>query len=287
MFKRILVATDLSPAAYALVECLGGLTAFEARECLLLQCLNLQEHNKIALSYTTAVLQKLLKHQKVTLERQGYVVEVRVSPGACEDEVNRIAVEEDYDLIVTAAQEHTAMGELFFEGLAYKVIHSAQKPVLMIRMEPDPNGRMSCIKTIGCDLSNHVLFPTDFSLNADVAFEAVEGMVADGVHKVSIVHILDDTDAHGSQDSAAVKQSGLESLKKRLLARGPVEVETFVKKGGAADQILQLIPELGVKLVVMGSQGRGFVPEIFLGSVSHKVARHSPASILLVPVKYR
>jgi len=33
----------------------------------------------------------------------------------------------------------------------------------------------------------------------------------------------------------------------------------------------------------MGSQGRGFIKEVFLGSVSNNVARHSAASVLLIP----
>ncbi|MCA1785684.1 MAG: universal stress protein [Desulfobacteraceae bacterium] len=33
----------------------------------------------------------------------------------------------------------------------------------------------------------------------------------------------------------------------------------------------------------MGTQGRGFLGEFFLGSVSHNVARHSVAPVLLVP----
>jgi nucleotide-binding universal stress UspA family protein len=48
---------------------------------------------------------------------------------------------------------------------------------------------------------------------------------------------------------------------------------------------LKTIQELSVSLVVMGSQGRGFVPELFLGSVSHNVARHGDASVLLIPSK--
>jgi nucleotide-binding universal stress UspA family protein len=35
--------------------------------------------------------------------------------------------------------------------------------------------------------------------------------------------------------------------------------------------------------VVMGSQGRGFLAEVFLGSVSHQVVRRSPVPVLLVP----
>ena len=43
MFNRFIVATDLSPASFAIVNCLGGLSVYGAKQCLLLQCLNLQE----------------------------------------------------------------------------------------------------------------------------------------------------------------------------------------------------------------------------------------------------
>ena len=46
-----------------------------------------------------------------------------------------------------------------------------------------------------------------------------------------------------------------------------------------------MITEKVIRLVVMGSQGHGFIKELFLGSVSHGVARLSDASVLLVPAR--
>jgi nucleotide-binding universal stress UspA family protein len=37
-------------------------------------------------------------------------------------------------------------------------------------------------------------------------------------------------------------------------------------------------------MVVMGTQGRGHIGEMFLGSVSNKVVRYSPVPVLLVPL---
>jgi nucleotide-binding universal stress UspA family protein len=36
-------------------------------------------------------------------------------------------------------------------------------------------------------------------------------------------------------------------------------------------------------LIIMGSQGKGYIREIFLGSVSHNIARHAGVSLLLIP----
>ncbi|WP_281432328.1 hypothetical protein [Desulfatitalea alkaliphila] len=36
MFKRFIVATDLSPASFSVVSCLGGLKTYGAEQCLLI-----------------------------------------------------------------------------------------------------------------------------------------------------------------------------------------------------------------------------------------------------------
>ncbi|MCH8476043.1 MAG: universal stress protein [Opitutales bacterium] len=49
-------------------------------------------------------------------------------------------------------------------------------------------------------------------------------------------------------------------------------------------EITRLVEEHKSQLVVMGTQGRSFSGELFLGSVSHHVARASSAPVLLVPM---
>ncbi|BCU06400.1 universal stress protein [Allochromatium tepidum] len=70
---------------------------------------------------------------------------------------------------------------------------------------------------------------------------------------------------------------------RRTLRAAEIGIE--IAYGAPVTEILRVIREQGARLVVMGSQGRGFIEEIFLGSVSHNVARHSPAAVLLVPAK--
>lgn len=290
MFSRFIVATDLSPASFAVVNCMGGLRALGARECLLLQCLSLQEVGSTALSYTTAHLETNLAEEKRILESQGFSVTARVVPGFAKTEINRIAAEENYSLIVVGSRGHTLMGETLLGGVASAVIHHARKPVLLVHVEMVTGQGDVCIRASRCDFSDHVLFPTDFSENADHAFEYLEEIVTGGSKRVTLFHVQDKSrvDPHlrdRLEEFNEIDRSRLKKMKALLEAQGKAEIAIEISFGSPVQEILRMIREKDVRLVVMGSQGRGFIKELFLGSVSHNVARHSEATVLLVPAK--
>lgn len=291
MFKRFIVATDLSQESDVLIDSLGGLKAFGAEECLLLQCMTLQQAASMSFSYGMDKLDRNLEIQKSRLEEQGYRVETRSVVGTAKKEVNEIALKEGYSLIVVGAEEDTLMSRALFGGLAYDVIQHAEKPVLIVRLEEIQLDKTCCVKSNGCEISSHILFPTDFSENAELAFEHVEEMVEHGAGKVTLLHVQDKNiikpyledrlEEFNKQD-----MEHLDRMKKALEEkRSGVEVQTVVRFGSPSIEILKLEKEICAEFVVMGSQGRGFVKELFLGSVSNNIARHSKASVLLVPIK--
>lgn len=56
----------------------------------------------------------------------------------------------------------------------------------------------------------------------------------------------------------------------------------FHQVGNPAKVVLETVRSTGCDLVAVGSQGRGRVAELFLGSVSHRVVLHAPCASLLV-----
>ncbi len=290
MFSRFIIATDLSPASFSVVNCIGGLKAYGARECLLLQCMSFQEVSSIGLSYTTAVLESILKEQKLILEQQGYTVETRTVPGFAKREINRIAEEDDYSLIVVGSHGHSMISEALLGGVAYDVIHNARKPVLVVRLAKTREEGNVCIQATRCDFIGHILFPTDFSENADLAFTYLEGLVGEGVKRVTLLHVQDKTRIdphlkHRLEEFNEIDRERLEILKESLAKRGKPVIDIELVYGSPYTEIIRLIRERNVNLVVMGNQGRGFVKELYLGSVSHNVVRTSEASVLLIPAK--
>lgn len=80
-----------------------------------------------------------------------------------------------------------------------------------------------------------------------------------------------------------IDQARLERLKERLIHIGGREVSIEIPYGSTTREILRAVNNHPYSLIVMGSQGRGFISEVFLGSVSHNIARKAPVPVLLVP----
>ncbi len=70
---------------------------------------------------------------------------------------------------------------------------------------------------------------------------------------------------------------------KRVLAeQGFTRVDCVVKFGDPAKEMIELAQSLPADLVVIGAQGRTAVQHFLLGSVSHRIAMHSPCSTAVV-----
>jgi nucleotide-binding universal stress UspA family protein len=100
----------------------------------------------------------------------------------------------------------------------------------------------------------------------------------------TVLHVLEPIfepgDLRKSQRLAAaqhlVEQTG------SALAREGYEVDRRVHEGHAAQQILRIAQDQDVDLVVLGARGLTGIREFLLGSVSGRVLRYAPCSVLIV-----
>lgn len=60
------------------------------------------------------------------------------------------------------------------------------------------------------------------------------------------------------------------------------DVETAIRTGSPAREILAYVDEHGIEHVVMGSHGRSGVSRLVLGSVAEQVMRQSPVPVTIV-----
>ncbi|MDZ7742150.1 MAG: universal stress protein [Bacteroidota bacterium] len=141
-------------------------------------------------------------------------------------------------------------------------------------------------------LTDHVLIPTDFSDFSEAAFQLIKNQDIK-LPKVTLIHIQDEVKIkdhleHKLDEFNQIDTARLERIKTALNDAHPeAEVKIQILYGKPTEQILKYIKENNVSLTAMGSQGRGFFAEIFIGSVSHQVARKADSNILIVPVPKR
>jgi nucleotide-binding universal stress UspA family protein len=136
------------------------------------------------------------------------------------------------------------------------------------------------------------LFCTDFSSTAERAFEYVQRIVAGGARRVTLLHVQDRTRIrphleHRLEEFNQTDRQRLDQLRARVLeTAGDVQVRSLVPYGHPVEEILRVVgEEQDDSLIVMGSQGRGFLAQVFLGSVSQAVIRGAPVPVLLVPAE--
>jgi nucleotide-binding universal stress UspA family protein len=61
-----------------------------------------------------------------------------------------------------------------------------------------------------------------------------------------------------------------------------IPVETVVRTGDSADEIIRRAEEDGADLIAIGTRGHGDAASLVIGSVSHEVIRRSPVPVLVV-----
>ena len=141
-----------------------------------------------------------------------------------------------------------------------------------------------------------VLFCTDFSGNADDAFEYAYGVAKRDRGFLYILHVVPDNphqayvegylDAEAAEQiQRAIREDLERNYRERYaskMAKG-VSFEVVTKSGREAEEILEFAKKEQVDLIVMGTHGRTGMEHVFFGSVAEKVIRHSPIPVLVIP----
>jgi len=133
-----------------------------------------------------------------------------------------------------------------------------------------------------------ILFPTDFSKNADNALDYAIAYVNQVKGHLTVVHVYDSPGTTGSfvnVDAFMRKEAfqHMEEIINRLhtkLEKG-VTFDRFVERGGPIPTIAKISTKYD--LVIMGTQGASGLEEVFLGSVTNAIIKRTPTPVLVIP----
>ena len=135
---------------------------------------------------------------------------------------------------------------------------------------------------------------TDFSDNAEAAFATALDMAEKYQAKLFVIHVLPpvinpvSTDIDWTFPDVPEQKSLLLNLEKRMQQdygsrlKGDIDYELIVLNGHVSSEIITFLRDNSVNLVVLGSYGLSGMGLVVFGSVSRRVARKAPCSVLIV-----
>ncbi len=82
-----------------------------------------------------------------------------------------------------------------------------------------------------------------------------------------------------------LKRTAGDYLDNVKLSLGDKAIETVVKEGDYAENILQTAKEMNVDLIVMGTHSRKGLDKVLLGSIAENVLHHTTIPMYIIPVK--
>jgi nucleotide-binding universal stress UspA family protein len=213
------------------------------------------------------------------LKNDELAVSVRVPTGAPVPEVVKAVEATDPDIVLVGSRSHTLIAEAFIGSVAWDIVRSVGRPVLLQRIDPNRGDPEAALESPGSGLPKHVVFPTDFSETAKRARPWLAELARSGVPSFALLHVM----SSASEEGKKFAEAQLKELAQELRDLGATDVGYRIPIGTPYEEILNAGGNRADALVVMGTHGRGLLPGVVLGSVGRQVVRRASARVLLLP----
>lgn len=197
---------------------------------------------------------------------EGLVVEGDVVPA-----ILRASEERSVDLIVKGSHGRSGINRLMLGSVTERILHETDRPVLPVR-EKKGTAEPSRVSI------QQVLCPINYT---EVALKALEHAV--GISKcfgseLLVLHVIESQ----STDINKKDEHG------HLCAWVPSEIRSrcslkeIVRRGDAAEKIIEMAQDQAIDLIVQGSQHKRFSDTTVIGTTTVRVTRHAPCPVLTV-----
>jgi nucleotide-binding universal stress UspA family protein len=135
-----------------------------------------------------------------------------------------------------------------------------------------------------------IVFPTDFSENAQQAFPLACSLARDCGARLIVLYVMPPPLGHEQlqarhhpEEYYGIPRNALHNIQ---APDQNVRVEHRLEEGDAARVILEVARENGAGLIVMGTHGRTGLGRLLLGSVAEQVLRRSSCPVLTVKLPF-
>lgn len=231
---------------------------------------------------------QILAEAAKPFEKAGWRVETQVTDGHPARRITEVAEAGGHDLIVTGAMGVSGWVRALMGSTSAGVVKHSPCPVWVVKRPPKKGPMDVLVASDGSAHARHAIatlcripFPPGTvahllhvvpSLNDQLRLtgSALDPPVLEPLYEIGRTFRL-----HGEH---VLKEDA------ETLAAAFAEVRPFLEEGEARRRILDAAEAVEADLIVVGSKGISGIREFILGSVSHKVLKHTRASVLIAPL---
>jgi nucleotide-binding universal stress UspA family protein len=304
-----IMGTDLSLASDRIIDFAPAFKMFDINKIILVYVLNLRSTMDFA-EYNMDSAQDKLEEQKNKLLSMGFESNTLIVMGIPANELMRQVKIQNADLMIIGSRGQS-WSKTTLGNTASEVLHNMRCPVLLMAFNKQQEEKLleeqlkedlpqyekfvghfrkqePKIELLHKSLNHHVLLTTDFSDFSENAFQWLKSQMTP-IPKLTLMHIQDIVKiAKHLEDKLdefnQIDMARLERLRDEFLRDHPeTKINIVLEYGNPKQVIAQFINDHMVNLTVMGSQGRGYLSEFFLGSVSLRIARQADSNVLIIP----
>jgi nucleotide-binding universal stress UspA family protein len=210
----------------------------------------------------TTEAERIAEAAAAPLRAGGVAVEARVRHGTPTEEILKTAMELRPDLIAMGARGHSPLAELLIGSVSHGVAKHANCPALVARD--------------GGAAGRPVLLAVDGSPESEAATRLLAALPLPERQECRVLHVIERGDPG---ETGAAERLLEEPI--AILSGAGYPTQGIVRRGHGAQEILRAAKELSAGLIVVGDRGLTGIREFLLGSVSGRVLRYAPCSVLL------
>lgn len=274
-FTKVLLATDLSPQADKLTECLFSLCPDTETEVVLAHVFDDDDDaDPDGSSYKKA--RSRLEGYKNDIEQAGYEEISIVTPtGETTPVLTALAEECEADLLMVASHRKGFLKRALMGSTTFELARAANLPLLINKDEED--------ETTG-NLLETVLLPTDFSRKSLEGLNIIRSL-REFVGKVIFVHVIERSrDKRDYKEKYGSAQLFLQELVDEMKIFG-IEADYRIAHGVASKKIAAICERDNVSLIMLAKTGADMTSGDDLGSTSENLVLNSDCAVMLLPAE--
>ncbi|QPV64162.1 universal stress protein [Halosimplex litoreum] len=272
---RAIYATDLSAASEAAIEnetCLECLERIGVETIHLVTVVPSNVHPGMPGLDLEGRRERALDRYRGVMEAAGFGVETHVVRGTPYRRINGIAETVRADLTIVGSRGQSPLANRVIGSTARNLARTTVVPLLVNRVEREDD-QPAVLRE---HLFQRVLYATDFSENAERAFDAFS-YLRHATQEATLVHV------ESPKDQGETDPEGRLAELAETLDDWDIETAIEVRRGDPAEEILDVETAVTPTTTLVGSRGQSRIRRLMLGSVSEDLVARASGNVYLVP----